>query len=201
MHFKQAVRVALIAAIFIACQDEAAETGAEGVNDESTQEAVTQARELSEHLIGNLKQHLMRKVAEGGFAGAVQVCSKIGQQLPATLEDSTGHYIRRVSLGYRNPADIPDEYERQKLKAFERLNQTDELENEYVEVVQHDSVEVLRYMRPLLTQGLCLNCHGPKEQIPPEVQTILAQTYPEDRATGYQLGDVRGAVSVKIRLD
>jgi len=198
---RSVLAVALIVVMFAACQEESPDPGADTLQDESTQQAVTQARELSDHLMRNLKQHLMREVAEGGFAGAVQVCSEIGQQIPERIADSTGHQIRRVSLGYRNPADIPDAYERRKLEAFEQLNKTNELRKEYFEVVEEDSVEVLRYMRPLLADGLCLNCHGPQEEIPDEVRAILAKTYPEDRATGYQLGDVRGAVSVKIKLD
>lgn len=202
MYFQRAVLAFTLITVFLsACREEAPETGPETFQDASVQEAVMQARDLSVHLMTNLKQHLMREVAEGGFVGAVQVCSEIGQQIPARIADSTGHSIRRVSLGYRNPADIPDDYERQKLQRFEQLNQTGELKGEYFETVGEDSARVLRYMRPLLADGLCLNCHGPKEEIPDEVRAALVQTYPEDRATGYQLGDVRGAVSVKIRLD
>jgi len=32
------------------------------------------------------------------------------------------------------------------------------------------------------------------------VQAILAREYPDDRATGFSVGDVRGAVSVRIPL-
>jgi hypothetical protein len=55
-----------------------------------------------------------------------------------------------------------------------------------------------RYMRPLIVAPLCVDCHGPKENIPLEVKTILKEKYPDDRATGFLVGDVRGAISVKI---
>ena len=38
----------------------------------------------------------------------------------------------------------------------------------------------------------CLKCHGPKEQILPEVRDALARDYPKDQATGFQEGDLRG---------
>jgi hypothetical protein len=39
-----------------------------------------------------------------------------------------------------------------------------------------------------------------EENISADVKPILAEKYPEDRATGFLIGDLRGAVSVKIVL-
>jgi len=39
-----------------------------------------------------------------------------------------------------------------------------------------------------------------EENISADVKTILAEKYPEDRATGFLVGDLRGAISVKIFL-
>jgi hypothetical protein len=33
----------------------------------------------------------------------------------------------------------------------------------------------------------------------PDVRSLLAERYPEDRATGYAAGDFRGMVSVRVR--
>jgi hypothetical protein len=55
-------------------------------------------------------------------------------------------------------------------------------------------------MRPLIAVPVCLNCHGPGETINPEVRKVLSARYPEDQATGFQDGDLRGAISVKIFL-
>jgi hypothetical protein len=74
------------------------------------------------------------------------------------------------------------------------------MKNEYVEVIDEGGQKYLRYMRPLVALPLCINCHGPKENISAEVKTILSEKYPEDRATGFLVGDLRGAVSVKILL-
>jgi hypothetical protein len=67
-------------------------------------------------------------------------------------------------------------------------------------VVKEEGHSYLRYMKPLIVQSVCNACHGPKENIPAEAKLILGQKYPEDRATGFLVGDVRGAISVKIRL-
>ena len=58
----------------------------------------------------------------------------------------------------------------------------------------------LQYLRPLLVQRACLACHGDPATFSPEVRAVLARRYPQDRATGYAVGDLRGAVSVRVPL-
>ena len=35
-------------------------------------------------------------------------------------------------------------------------------------------------------------CHGPEDQIIPEVKSELAKVYPDDQAIGFQEGELRG---------
>ena len=44
---------------------------------------------------------------------------------------------------------------------------------------------------------LCLNCHGAAEQLAAGVADRLKTPYPDDRAVGYGVGQVRGAISLK----
>ncbi len=55
-----------------------------------------------------------------------------------------------------------------------------------------------RYYRPLKVGKVCLTCHGPVETLDPELRKTLKELYPEDRATGYRAGDLRGVVSVTL---
>lgn len=55
-------------------------------------------------------------------------------------------------------------------------------------------------MKPLVVGGACLACHGPREDIDPDVREVLDRRYPEDEATGYATGDFRGAISVTVDL-
>src|SRR5690606_1450056 len=54
--------------------------------------------------------------------------------------------------------------------------------------------------RPIrISNGACLNCHGePGKQIQPADHELIQSLYPEDRATGYQLNDLRGMWSLRI---
>jgi len=85
------------------------------------------------------------------------------------------------------------------LNKFELLHQNEELNNEteYAEIVKEGEFKYLRYLKPILMQAECLNCHGSENDIMPEVKQLIAQKYSNDKAVGYLTGDLRGAVSLK----
>jgi hypothetical protein len=168
--------------------------------DARAQQALTQARQLATELADEVRALLFKELEKGGYVGAVRACSEAAQENSDEFTTRTGHYARRVSLGYRNPKNSPDGYERQRLEEFDRLNREKKLDGDYFEAVREEGREYLRYMKPLVAGPMCVTCHGQKENIPAEVRAILAEKYPDDRATGYRAGDVRGAISVKIAL-
>jgi hypothetical protein len=46
---------------------------------------------------------------------------------------------------------------------------------------------------------MCLSCHGSVgKDIAPETTAKLTQLYPQDLATGYALGDLRGMWSLRL---
>jgi hypothetical protein len=51
------------------------------------------------------------------------------------------------------------------------------------------------YMQAIVTQPLCVACHG--TALAPDVASALARLYPSDRATGFAVGDLRGAFVVR----
>jgi hypothetical protein len=170
----------------------------QGSKDIALEEALMDARKVSNQLAEKVRGLLLQEIDKGGFSSAVRVCSELAQEMTLQFNARTGHHVRRVSLKYRNPKNVPDAYEQRKLEAFNILNQKKELSNEYSEIVEEHGKKYLRYLRPLTVAPLCTTCHGSKENIPQEVKTILAERYPNDRATGFLVGDVRGAITVKI---
>jgi Protein of unknown function (DUF3365) len=158
--------------------------------------ARTAATELSEAVRGLLVQELKT----GGFEGAVAVCATKAQAKTAEYRRTTGNDIRRVSLRRRNPANEPDAFERAALESFDRIPAERRPAAEHWELVREDGRETLRYVKPLVANAMCLTCHGTPARIPPAVQAVIAKEYPDDRATGFSEGDVRGAVSVRVPL-
>jgi len=160
------------------------------------------ARELALRLIEETRELMQVEVKARGPAGALQQCSKVALGL-AKQHEQEGWRVRRVSVKYRNPADVPDDYEARVLHEFAALKAKGELEidTEHAEVVTDEGRTYLRYMKPIVMGSpVCLSCHGGPRDIPPDVQAELRRLYPDDKATGYQVADLRGAVSVKLPL-
>lgn len=186
------VAVAVLSAVFLAARAAAP--------DSRVEPALKEARQISAELGQQLQELLGKELAAGGFAGAVRVCSETALETTKEFSARKGRYVRRVTLKNRNLANKPDDYERARLVEFDRLNEQGKLPAEHAEVVAAGGQDVLHYMKPIKTGGVCLTCHGPSESIPAEVQAILAERYPNDLATGYQANQVRGAISVRIAL-
>jgi hypothetical protein len=129
----------------------------------------------------------------------VSVCSDTAHLLTNNFGIQKGVYIRRVSFKNRNGNNYPDDFEKKVLSKFELLYQNKELnsETEHAEIVQEGEFKYLRYLKPILVQAECLNCHGSGNDIMPEVKQLIAQEYPNDKAVGYLIGDLRGVVSLK----
>jgi hypothetical protein len=147
----------------------------------------------------DLKGVLISQIQTNGVLQAVAVCSDTAQVLTNDFGVQKGVFIRRVSFKNRNENNFPDAFEKQVLNKFELLHQNNELniETEHAEVVQEGEFKYLRYLKPILVQAECLNCHGSEADIMPEVKQLIAQKYSEDKAVGYKIGDLRGAVSLK----
>ena len=54
----------------------------------------------------------------------------------------------------------------------------------------------LRIARGIRVEAACLMCHG--DNIAPPIAGRLASLYPDDRATGFLEGDLRGLVWVEV---
>lgn len=48
------------------------------------------------------------------------------------------------------------------------------------------------YLEVILTGELCLSCHGPSSELDAGLKAKLAELYPNDAATGFAKGDLRG---------
>ncbi len=70
----------------------------------------------------------------------------------------------------------------------------------YAEIVAEPNGKYFRFMKAIPVQDQCLVCHGDKNNLQPEVKALLNERYPHDQATGYKVGDLRGAVSIKRPL-
>jgi hypothetical protein len=170
--------------------------------DEKTEVSPVQTegmRTLATEFLKNLKSVLISQIQSNGLLKAASVCSDTAQVLTNNFGLQKGVFVRRVSLKNRNPNNLPDDFEKRVLNKFELLQQNNELDDktEHSEIVKEGDLKFLRYLKPILVQAECINCHGKENEISFEVKELIAQKYPDDKATDYSIGELRGAVSIK----
>jgi Protein of unknown function (DUF3365) len=177
----------------ILCAACAAALATEPVVDPLEKQAVALANEF----VGLLKPQLKRALAAGGPAKAIGVCADIAPGIADSLSDQSGWTVKRVSLKSRNASRaVPDSWEQTVLLEFDRRQAAGE---NPADIRLSDVVGgQYRYMQAQVVEPVCLVCHG--QVLAQEVTQTLQEYYPDDWATGYSLGEVRGAISLSRNL-
>ncbi len=158
------------------------------------------AEQVTQQFVKQLGSHLQTEMKTNGPVSAIKVCKDVAPEIASQLSIENGWRVSRVTTKVRNPLlGMPDQWERTTLADFEAQAAKGE---EYstmnkTAVVDEDGQFYFRYMKPLVIAPVCLSCHGSDDQIPAAVKTELEKAYPFDRATGYKVSELRGAVSIK----
>jgi hypothetical protein len=160
---------------------------------------VAEARGVAQAVPPRLLAVLMAEIAKSGNDGAIAACRDQAPALARAASAESGWAIRRVSLRNRNPKAVPDAWERAALEDFDRRAAAQEpaVGLERAELTREEGKVMQRYMRALPTAELCLGCHGTPERVSPAVTARLQELYPEDRALGYRVGEIRGAITLR----
>jgi len=146
---------------------------------------------------GTLKPQLKKALKEGGVEHAIKVCSEKAPQIANDLSGKTQWSVKRVSLKTRNTSTAQaDIWETMVLKEFAKKQQQGKSAKTLAkaEIVENQ----FRFMKAQGVAPLCLTCHG--TELSNEAKSALEHFYPDDKATGYQLGQVRGAFSLVKKL-
>jgi uncharacterized protein DUF3365 len=159
-------------------------------------ERMEKARAAASDFGARLLAELQKAMASGGPVNAIGVCNTIAPEIAAEKSAAAHMSVGRTSLKLRQPKNAPDGWELQQLQQFEARKAAGEnpAAIEVGEFTEKDGKPVFRYMKAIPTAPLCLNCHG--AQLAPEVAARLHTLYPEDRATGFAAGDLRGAFTI-----
>jgi hypothetical protein len=172
-----------------------------GASADYAEEAeLEQARQATAAFGKALKSELMSAMKSGGPIAAIEVCNTRAPAIARTVSLEQDVRISRVSLKNRNPENFPSGWQSQVLEMFESRKQAGEQPASLTwhEAVPVDSGHEFRFMKAIPTGALCLQCHG--VAIDPAVAEKLDALYPEDKATGFRQGDLRGAFVVTKSL-
>ena len=150
---------------------------------------LARSRELAAALQQALGARLTAAMSQGGALAAIDVCNVEAPQIAERISTDAGARVSRTSLKVRNAANAPDDQARATLERFEREWPT--AGGSPPESFSAATDGSARYMRAIPTQPLCLTCHGPA--LAPDLGAAIRARYPNDRATGFDVGTLRGA--------
>lgn len=149
------------------------------------------AKQLAQAMIGELKS----AVAEKGLVEGMDICRQKVKSIAKPLLEGKNFTLRRVSLKNRNENNVPDGWEAEMLAAFETRKAAgeDPAKITAAKVSDENGVKTVRYLKAIPTQEMCLACHG--EHLTPVLTEKIKTLYPNDKAVGFKIGDIRGAFS------
>ncbi len=160
---------------------------------------VERSRALADQLMSELKTELGKAMQQGGPVAAVAVCKSRAPEIAARLSASSGAEVGRTAIRLRNPANAPDDLERAVMQGFaaEMSSGLPAATAPPEAILESRSAQGTerRYLRAIVMQPVCLACHG--ASLAPELVTAIARDYPQDTATGFETGQLRGAVTVQ----
>lgn len=157
------------------------------------------AQQATQRLAKALASRLKASMRVGGPLAAIDTCHVEAPGITETTGEAEGLVVARTALRVRNPANTPDEWEQTQLERFSTALAEGAAPGSLSALERVDTGggdHVWRYMQPILTGGLCLQCHG--DVLAPEVAAAIAERYPNDQATGFALSSLRGAFTVTI---
>lgn len=154
---------------------------------------LTQEEKISLMLLGDsistemqnvLLQNVAAAMQKGGTDYAVEFCNLQAMPLTDSIANNLKASVQRLSDRNRNPDNA--------LKTQADSLAWEKIKSEKVSFIEQDKNGTVYYYKPIMAaMPTCIKCHGGKD-ISESTQEIIAQKYPNDKATDYSLGDLRG---------
>jgi hypothetical protein len=151
---------------------------------------ITKGNDVSATLLQKLGGELKSHMQSEGAISALQFCSLNALTLTESIGHDSNTTLKRVSIKNRNPINAADSSEKIVLDKWDAMLKN----NQPLPVYE---IEQKRYYKPILINNeACLKCHGNVEG---DLAKAIHATYPEDKATGYKMGDLRGMIVVEVK--
>ncbi|MCV6620689.1 MAG: DUF3365 domain-containing protein [Cellvibrionaceae bacterium] len=171
------------------------------IDPQQLEQALEFNQTISKALAGKLKKRLMAAVKSGGLEAGIAQCKIAAPEISQQLQEEHPQVLisaGRTSLKTRNENNQASSWQAEQLQAFDRIKSKGREAGVRYRVLESKGKLAIESMSPIPTQGLCLNCHG--SQLNPSLSAKLNELYPNDKATGYSLGDIRGAFVIRSWL-
>ncbi|MDD5716747.1 MAG: DUF3365 domain-containing protein [Sulfuricurvum sp.] len=159
----------------------------------SEEQRVQKGEQVSLMLTQTLGGALKSQLQTGGALKALRFCTLNALSLTDQVGQATDTSIKRISIQNRNPANGVSKEENTMLEQWNMLVKNHKSPPPHVLVKEK---EHYTFYKPILINNeVCLKCHGHLEA-DSELAKEIRSAYPEDKATGYKMGDLRGVIKV-----
>lgn len=158
-------------------------------NELNQEHWIGEGKKIAESAQKALGENLIAALQEGGPTYAVEFCNSEAIPLTDSASLAMNVDLKRVSDKNRNPVNRANEEELQFINyAKEQLAKGEEIHP----AIKESGGQIVG-LYPIITNEMCLNCHGRRgEEILDDTYEKIKHLYPEDLATGYRSGEIRG---------
>lgn len=136
-----------------------------------------------------LSKNLMGKIQKQGTIAAIEFCNIKALPLTDSMALVNNVFIKRVSDKPRNSKNKATLEEEKYIDIFKENIKKDK-DSEPI-LVEKNNIASVYY--PIVTNSMCLQCHGNlKGEVSDDTFAVIQKKYPNDKAIGYDINEVRG---------
>jgi hypothetical protein len=147
-------------------------------------------KEISQAVLKKLGGNLMSQMKSGGVKQAIPFCNVAALPLTEELSNKYNVSIKRTTHKLRNAKNKPNLEEEKILRHY--IASISKGEKIKPIVTKGDDYKI-HFYAPIKLDKKCLACHG---SISKKTDSIIKSYYPNDAATGFKEGDLRGLMSI-----
>lgn len=142
-----------------------------------------------------LSKNLMGAIKKNGTRRAVTFCNERAYALTDSMARIHNAKIKRVSDKPRNQNNKANAVELGHIKTFKTLVS----KQQEVKAIVEEQGNKVNFYYPITTNSMCLQCHGtPNKELTSETYKTIKGLYPNDKAIGYDVNQVRGIWSISF---
>ena len=162
----------------------------------SDEQVIQKGSDVSTALVQKLSSELKTQMQAGGPITALHYCSQNALSLTDKIAKESSTLIKRVSTNNRNPINAATTEEKAILEQWQTMLRNGEALPAY-KLSRLSNGQNVYYKPIVINNEACLKCHG---DIAADslLGKAIKENYPEDKATGYKMGDLRGMMVISF---
>ena len=185
-----------VLAIALAIAVPAASGTAIAVSPPATLTNEARAAEAAKAFSAELRRTLGTAMADGGPSAGVEVCHDEAPRIAARVAAAHGVGLGRVGVRSRQPANRLEGWQKQTLDAW-LASPPNGSPGSWAPVTSLDTARgAFRWAKAIETEAVCTVCHG--SSVEAGLAGTIRRLYPDDPATGFEAGNLRGLIWVEV---